>query len=148
MRPSQFCCDPRPRRGRTFLATRDPCDPATLPTLCAASTIRPGRGWLDGNGVTGDDIIAAGVTGGDIKDDGVTGGGVSDAGPMGTWIFLSDRVRRDQSRRLFLRAQHSLSSVCAAYDSDISRRCIKFSVSGTVIGPCTRSKSSSMVQSL
>ena len=51
---------------------------------CAASTIRPGRGWLDGNGVTGDDIIAAGVTGGDIKDDGVNGGGVSGAGLMGT----------------------------------------------------------------
>ena len=49
-----------------------------------------GRGGLDGNCVTGDDIMAAGVTGSDIKDDGVTGGGVSGAGPMGTWFFLHD----------------------------------------------------------
>ena len=32
---------PRPRQGRTFLATRDPCDPATLPTLALIAPAPP-----------------------------------------------------------------------------------------------------------
>ncbi len=38
----KFCSAPRPRRGRYFLAPRDPGDPATLPTLA-------GGGGSDGS---------------------------------------------------------------------------------------------------
>ena len=75
VRPDEFGA-PRPRRARTFFATRDPCDPATLPTLAGAGRaqkLRPGCGG--GRRVT---VPAAEYAG---REGTRRGGGTAMAGP-------------------------------------------------------------------